>query len=216
MSQGGSPGVLQNVTDPARRAAFLLGLNASQRQLGARIAARGGVLMANGLHKEGDNGMLFEEWCGEHSYLRRRNGCGGFASPIACDMMVLQNFSKDPRHVALVHMPDAPSPEGHLTGRGLVKLAAFLWAAGPSAFFADVPPLKSEKAHWQCDEWAAMPATTEVFSKPLGQPAGLGVVSDGGLFTRSFVGGAHVQLDLRDDSSQVCIRWRDGSTSGEC
>ena len=42
--------------------------------------------MANGVHKRGDNGMLFEEWCGEHSYLRRRGGCDGSSSPVGCDM----------------------------------------------------------------------------------------------------------------------------------
>jgi len=41
----------------------LTGLNASQQRLGSLISAHhGGVLMANGVHKQGDNGMLFEEW----------------------------------------------------------------------------------------------------------------------------------------------------------
>ena len=107
VSIGGSPGVLANVSSDARRAAFLSGVNASQLTLGTRIRARGGVLMANGLHKPGDNGMLFEEWCSEHSYLRRRHGCDNSTSTIGCDMAVLQKYTRTTTNVALAHCPDS-------------------------------------------------------------------------------------------------------------
>jgi hypothetical protein len=48
-------------------------------------------------------------------------------------------------------------------------MIGYQWAAGPRSFFADVPPLRGEKAHWQCDEWAAMPKFEEL-QKPLGRP----------------------------------------------
>eukprot|EP01048_Picozoa_sp_COSAG05_P007552 COSAG05_NODE_535_length_8871_cov_311.345759_10_plen_303_part_00 len=83
-SVGGSPGILANVSSASKRAAFIRGLNAAELELGQRIVSAGGVLMANGIHKPGNNGMLFEEWCSEHSYLRRRNGCDGTKSPIGC------------------------------------------------------------------------------------------------------------------------------------
>ena len=88
--------------------------------------------------------MLFEEWCGEHSYLRRPGGC-------EADMKVLKDFASNSSHVTLVHIPDGAETkagEVHLSTSGAIKLAAFLWAAGPRSFFADVPPLKGEKAHW--------------------------------------------------------------------
>jgi hypothetical protein len=107
--------------------------------------------VANGVHKSGDNGMLFEEWCDEHSYLRRAKGCNGSSSAVACDMAILQQFSSDPMNVALVHIPDGGV--NHLGGSGgssssggggsgveaqrgqqiamsesgVLKLAAFLW-----------------------------------------------------------------------------------------
>lgn len=43
-STGGSPGILENVSSLAKRQAFLAGLNASEAQLGAKIARGGGVL----------------------------------------------------------------------------------------------------------------------------------------------------------------------------
>eukprot|EP01051_Picozoa_sp_SAG22_P004992 SAG22_NODE_284_length_13033_cov_21.541828_10_plen_114_part_00 len=100
---------------------------------------------------------------------------------------------------------------------GLLKLAAFLWGAGPRSFYADVPPLVGEKQHWQCDEWAGMPKYAE-FSKPLGEPDGVGTVEQpSGLWTRSFGNGAaSVTVDLRGKKSSACIRWADGSVSGSC
>ena len=66
---------------------------------------------------------------------RRRDGCDGSASPVGCDMAVLQQFSSQQQHVALVHIPDAGSGKAPaaMSGAGVVKLAAFLWAAGPSS-----------------------------------------------------------------------------------
>jgi hypothetical protein len=43
-SVGGSPGILANVSSASKRTAFLAGLNASEAQLGKKIAAAGGVL----------------------------------------------------------------------------------------------------------------------------------------------------------------------------
>ena len=85
--------------------------------------------MANGLHKVGDNGMLFEEWCEEHSYLRRSHGCNGSTSPVVCDMALLQQFSSDPNHVALVHISDSGNGKVPIamSSSGVLKLAAFLW-----------------------------------------------------------------------------------------
>jgi len=85
--------------------------------------------VANGVHKIGDNGMLFEEWCDEHSYLRRSHGCNGSTSPVICDMAILQQFSSDPQHVALVHIPDGGNGMVPIamSDTGVLKLAAFLW-----------------------------------------------------------------------------------------
>ena len=44
VSVGGSPGILANVSSAGKRTAFLAGLNASEAQLGKKIAAAGGVL----------------------------------------------------------------------------------------------------------------------------------------------------------------------------
>lgn len=172
----------------------------------------GGVLIANGLHKDGDNGMLFEEWGGEHSYLRRRDGCDDVTSQLGCDMSILRDFSADPTHVALVHSYEPADATGQMTPRGVLKLAAFLWAAGPSAFYADVPPLKGESAHWQCDEWAAMPRFPEL-AKALGAPTGPGTQAHG-VYRRAFASGAHVSVETRN--STACIVWGDASTSGAC
>ena len=105
----------------------------------------------------------------------------------------------------------------------VVKLAAFLWAAGERAFFADVPPLSGETAHWQCDEWAAMPRFREM-SMSLGRPTGPGVVEKDGvgsgrdLYTRSFASGARVVLDMgyAPGKERACITWADNTTSGYC
>jgi len=221
VSQGGSPGVLQNVSSAAKRLAFLQGLNASEKLLGSKIAARGGVLMANGLHKAGDNGMLFEEWCVEHSYLRRRGGCDGSQSPVGCDMQVLQRFTAAGNTVTLAHAPDpgVKSSAGgpRMSASGVLKLAAFLWGAGPRSFYADVPPLRGEKAHWQCDEWAAMPKFVE-FAKPLGTPDGPGYVNNKGRFVRTFAShAAAVTVDLTVFKKPIaCISWADGTPSGSC
>eukprot|EP01051_Picozoa_sp_SAG22_P004991 SAG22_NODE_284_length_13033_cov_21.541828_9_plen_349_part_00 len=118
VSVGGSPGILANVSDPSKRQAFLRGLNASELRLGQKIAAVGGVLMANGMHLAGDNGMLFEEWCGEHSYLRRSAGCDGSQSRIGCDMKVLQDYVAVPGRVTLSHAPDSAVASG-----GAVRLS---------------------------------------------------------------------------------------------
>ena len=241
--------------------------------------------VANGVHKSGDNGMLFEEWCEEHSYLRRAKGCNGSSSAVACDMAILQQYSSNPMNVALVHIPDGGANLGGSSGggveaqraqqvvmseSGVLKLAAFLWvrehcystvrihsaiyngcrsyctdwlagwrtggrptcmvqAAGPRAFFADVPPLKGEKAHWQCDEWAAMPKFAEL-EKPLGTPISLGTQPKQGLYVREFGGAAEgsglpeergggrsrVVLELGDTGEpkgRACITWADGSRS---
>ena len=210
-SVGGSPGILANVSSPAKRRAFLLGLNHSEAFLGQLIASHGGILMANGVHKPGDNGMLFEEWCGEHSYPRRLEGCDGSRSPIGCDMEVLQRYSAQGENVALVHIPDG-SAGTTMSASGLFKLAAFLWAAGPRSFFADVPPLPEEKAHWQCDEWAVMPKFQEL-AKPLGAPSGPGIQPSARLYIRAFGKGAKVLVDLRKGGPEACVVWADGSRS---
>ena len=236
VSVGGSPGILANISSPARKAAFIAGVNASQQLLAQIIAqARGGkgVLMANGIHRPGDNGMLFEEWCSEHSYLRRQDGCDGSKSRIGCDMEVLQRYTNEAPNsrVVLVHIPDAAAStlaDQHslkhrgsavrMSASGVVKLAAFLWGAGLRSYFADVPPLPTEKAHWQCDEWANTPAFEE-FSKPLGLPTGPGVVSAAGAYTRQFASGASVKvyaLGSNSKDAKACIVWGDSTTSGTC
>ena len=126
-------------------------------------------------------------------------------------MLILKSFSSNPAHVALVHIADpgdGKSPPG-MTADGVLKLAAFLWAAGPRAYFADVPPLKGERAHRQCDEWAAMPPFTEL-GKPLGKPQAVGGQSDLGLYTRRFGENAKVALD---GVKSACIVWADGTHS---
>lgn len=112
-----------------------------------------------------------------------------------------------------------------------------LQGAGPRAFFADVPPLKGEKAHWQCDEWAAMPKFAEL-ERPLGTPISLGAQPKPGLFVREFGGqgtaeGGLVDLleergggdgrsrvvlelggtDAGKSKGKACITWADGSRS---
>eukprot|EP00662_Eupelagonemidae_sp_cell21_P037133 gene37133-59846_t len=187
------------------------------RRLGGLIAGRAGVLMANGVHLAGDNGMLFEEWCAEHSYLRRRAGCDGTTSPTGCDMRVLRDYSAHPGNVVLAHVPDAGAAGSppRMSAAGVTKLAAFLWGAGPRAFFADVPPLRGQRAHWQCDEWAAAPLFAEL-AKPLGTPTAQGASPAPGLYTRSFSTGAHLTVDTRGPSPTSCIVWGDGDRSGDC
>jgi hypothetical protein len=126
VSVGGSPGILANVSSVSKRRAFIRGLDDAEQRLGALIASSGGILMANGVHKPGDNGMLFEEFCGEHSYLRREHGCDGVESPIACDMLILQRYAGgNSSRVTLCHTPDA----------GVVRTAAV--ASDASAASAD-------------------------------------------------------------------------------
>jgi hypothetical protein len=107
-------------------------------------------VVANGVHKIGDNGMLFEEWCDEHSYLRRSHGCNSSTSPLVCDMAILQRFSSDPQHVALVHIPDGGNGKAPIamSGNGVLKLAAFLWVGTETAILTS-HPYRQSRSRWQ-------------------------------------------------------------------
>ena len=50
-------------------------------------------LLANGVSRDGENGLLFEEWCGEHRYLREPPGC-------EADMARLRAFTADGTRLA--------------------------------------------------------------------------------------------------------------------
>jgi hypothetical protein len=229
--QGPMP--LKHISNLAKRQAYLAGLNSSQLRLGGMLRQAGGALIANGIQKPGDNGMLFEEFAEEHSYLHRAKGCGGSSSPLVCDMLILQNFS----HAGGLSLVHTAAPSAHGGGRphtmsmsadGVVKLAAFLWAAGPRSFYGDAPPFPGEKAHWNCDEWVHGLDFAE-FRKPLGLPLGDGVVEDATLtklYTRAFADGARVRLQVpaptipprlsMGAAATACIVWADGTTSGRC
>jgi hypothetical protein len=215
------PMPLHHVSSVAKRQAYLAGLNTSQLRLGAMLQQAGGALIANGIHKAGDNGMLMEEWGEEHSYLHRAKGCGSTTSPLVCDMQILQNFSRD-GGLALVHTAAPFARDKHtMSADGVLKLAAFLWAAGSRSFYGDAPPLPGEKAHWSCDEWMNGLGFTE-FKKRLGMPRGEGVADAlNRTYTRTFAGGASVRIQLlaqayNSRTSVACIKWADGTFSGGC